>query len=143
MKSKLIKPLISEKTVALAKQSKFTFIISNDSRKEEIKRLVESIYNVNVVSVNTSKIGEEIKKGVYKGSSQFYYKKPSIKKAIVTLKAGQMIEYFDFKSEAEKKEEAKQAKKTKKSRVDSDKSETSSKSKEKSGLLKRISKKNK
>ena len=49
----LVKPMISEKTIDLMENDKYTFFVAKDANKIEIKKAVEEIFNVTVVDVNT------------------------------------------------------------------------------------------
>ena len=50
----IIKPLVTEKMTKITeKQNKFGFIVQPDANKIEIKKEVEALYNVTVLSVNT------------------------------------------------------------------------------------------
>lgn len=89
----LIKPLITEKVSKLNEQSMFGFIVDKDANKIEIKKEVEKVYGVTVLSVNTlTTAGKQktryTKSGVMSGKSQ------SFKKAIVTLKEGEIIDFY-------------------------------------------------
>ncbi len=92
--SVLKKPLVTEKFTAISeKLNKVSFIVAKTATKTEIKEAVESVYNVNVTNVNTM---------VYAGKSKarftkrgyFSGRKPSFKKAVVTLQEGQKIDFF-------------------------------------------------
>ena len=85
----LVKPMISEKTIALMEDDKYTFFVAKDANKIEIKQAVEEIIEVTVVDVNTRN-----QKGKVKRMGRFVGKRPDTKKAIVTLKAGDKIEVF-------------------------------------------------
>jgi large subunit ribosomal protein L23 len=85
----LVKPMISEKTIDLMENDKYTFFVAKDANKIEIKKAVEEIFNVTVVDVNTRN-----QKGKTKRMGRFEGKRPDTKKAIVTLKAGDKIEVF-------------------------------------------------
>ncbi len=85
----LVKPMISEKTIALMEDDKYTFFVAKDANKIEIKQAVEEIFDVTVVDVNTRN-----QKGKVKRMGRFVGKRPDTKKAIVTLKAGDKIEVF-------------------------------------------------
>lgn len=93
-KTILIKPLITEKADTLAEgKSQYSFIVNKDANKIEIRKAVEQLYTVNVESVNTTIIPgkrktRNTKKGVLHGQ------KPSYKKAVVTLSAGETIDFF-------------------------------------------------
>jgi large subunit ribosomal protein L23 len=90
----LIKPLITEKTTNLTDESnRYVFVVSKDANKLSIKRAVEAMYSVSVVNVNTIVIPAKskvrfTKSGVSKG------RKPSFKKAIVSLVEGDTIDFY-------------------------------------------------
>ncbi len=81
------RPHISEKTFNLSKEGQYVFIVSERSNKSEIKKAIESLYGVSVVSVNAISVPSKPK--MFKG-------KPSVKsgyrKAIVKLAKGQSID---------------------------------------------------
>lgn len=80
-------PHISEKGTFLAEINQYTFEVDPQFSKQEIKKAVEGIYGVNVLSVNTIKIPQKKRR---LGKTQGFRKK--YKKAIVTIKEGQKIE---------------------------------------------------
>ena len=83
-------PSITEKNTALrSDQNKYVFEVDRMSNKKEIKRAVESLFNVNVESVNTM-----IVKGKRKRMGRFSGYRPNWKKAIVKLAEGQTIDKF-------------------------------------------------
>lgn len=85
----LIKPLVSEKSMFLMEENKYSFQVAKDANKIEIKKAVEDIFKVEVVNVTTRNIKGKLKRmGKYQG------RRPDTKKAIVTLKAGDSIEIF-------------------------------------------------
>ena len=91
----IIKPLVTEKMNALTdkQNNKFGFIVRPEANKIEIKKEVEAKYNVNVVSVNTMNYNGKAKSrytraGVIKGRTNAF------KKAIVTLKEGETIDFY-------------------------------------------------
>ena len=83
--------MISEKGTRLReKQNGYLFEVARDSNKIEIKRAIESIFNVKVDSVRTIRVhGKPNRQGRYAGH------RPDWKKALVTLKKGQTIELFE------------------------------------------------
>ena len=83
------RPLFSEKAhFDQERRNAFHFEVSADANKIEIRRAIEAIFNVKVVSVNTIRRGgKEVRRGFTPGW------RSDTKKAIVTLKAGQTIEY--------------------------------------------------
>lgn len=91
----IVKPLVTEKMTAISEKqnNKFGFIVLPSANKIEIKKEIEAKYNVNVVSVNTIKYAGKRKSrytrsGLIKGQENAY------KKAIVTLKEGETIDFF-------------------------------------------------
>ncbi len=86
----LVKPLVSEKSMLLMGDNKYSFAVAKDANKLEIKYAVEKLFDVTVESVNTRTIRGKVKRqGRYEG------KRPDVKKAIVTLKAGDQIKVFE------------------------------------------------
>ena len=86
----LIQPLISEKSYdRIADSNSYTFFVHTSSTKSEIKRAVEEIFEVDVLSVNTM-----YKKGKKKRFGYILGQQSTRKVAIVTLGEGQTIEAF-------------------------------------------------
>ena len=85
------KPVITEKTMAVMSDNKYTFIVHINSNKSQIKRAVEEVFDVKVANVQTLKaIGKTKRMGVHVG------KRADYKKAIVTLaKDSKAIEFFE------------------------------------------------
>jgi large subunit ribosomal protein L23 len=85
----LIAPVISEKSYGLLDQNKYTFIVSPDSNKSQIKIAVEQVFGVKVTSVNTSnREGKRIR-------TRFGYgRRAATKRAIVSVAAGDRIDIF-------------------------------------------------
>jgi large subunit ribosomal protein L23 len=90
----IIKPIVTEKmTQQGEKYSRYGFRVSPDANKIEIKKAVEDTYNVTVESVNTIQVAGKnksryTKSGIIKGTTVAY------KKAIVTLKKGEVIDFY-------------------------------------------------
>ncbi len=84
----LLKELhVTEKATDLTKQNQYVFKVWQDANKIEIKKAVEDLYGVNVVSVRVVKVPRRKRRlGKIKGWRKGY------KKAIVRLKEGQKIE---------------------------------------------------
>lgn len=81
-------PVITEKANNLASENVYVFKVSKDANKTEIKQVIESKWNVKVLSVNT--VNTKAKKrrvGRYTGYTSSY------KKAYVKLKEGSTIEF--------------------------------------------------
>ncbi|MBI4743421.1 MAG: 50S ribosomal protein L23 [Actinobacteria bacterium] len=88
----ILKPIVSEKSYDLIKHRKYTFAVHPDAEKIEIRRAVEEIFQVTTTGVNTiSMKGKPKRQGRTKG------KRSDWKKAIVTLREGDKIEFFEGK----------------------------------------------
>ncbi|MGL4998999.1 MAG: 50S ribosomal protein L23 [Cetobacterium sp.] len=84
------KPVITEKTEILRRDyNKYTFEVSTKANKVEIRKAIETIFNVKVESVATLNV-----KPVTKRHGMKLYKTQAKKKAIVKLAAGNTITYF-------------------------------------------------
>lgn len=86
--------IVTEKTVELQKQHKYTFKVALQANKIEIRRAVEAMFNVNVVSVNTMRMPGKARM-MYRrkrGSAPLPKEAREWKKAIVTLREGQTID---------------------------------------------------
>ena len=90
----LFKPIVTEKMNAQAeKLGSYGFIVAKEANKIQIKKAVEDVYGVSVVSVNTMRYAGKrkfrfTKSGVSKGKTNSY------KKAIVTLAEGDSIDFY-------------------------------------------------
>lgn len=84
------RPILSEKSTAQAEASnQVAFEVIRESTKPQIKEAVERFFKVKVASVNTTVVPGKAYRTKF-GES----KSSSWKKAIVTLKAGEKIEFF-------------------------------------------------
>ena len=83
----IVAPHITEKATLLSEQNAVVFKVANDATKPEIKAAVEALFNVSVTNVNT--IVQKGKTKKWKGAP---YQRSDMKKAIVTLAAGQSID---------------------------------------------------
>lgn len=92
--STIIKPIITEKiTKESDRFNRFGFVVDKKANKIEIKKAVEKAYGVSVVDVNTmiyraDRTTKYTKSGVISGKTSAY------KKAIVTLKEGDTIDFY-------------------------------------------------
>jgi large subunit ribosomal protein L23 len=66
------------------------FEVAKDANKVEIRHAVEKLWNVNVLSVRTA-----IVRGKEKRMGRFVGRRSNWKKAVVTIAAGQNIEFFE------------------------------------------------
>lgn len=90
----IVKPLVTEKMTGITeKQNKFGFIVRPEANKLQIKAEVEATYGVTVTDVNTA---------VYAGKNKSRYTRAGLlkgrtnafKKAIVTVKEGESIDFY-------------------------------------------------
>jgi large subunit ribosomal protein L23 len=91
----LIKPILTEKQTAISDKfpNRYGFRVAPRANKAEIKKAVEDMYGVTVVSVNTMNYAGK-KKNRYTKSGVINGKTPAFKKAIITLKEGEVIDLF-------------------------------------------------
>lgn len=89
-----ITPIVTEKATLLTeKLNRYTFRVSPDADKPQIKKLIEDLYGVHVVRINTmivpgKKKSRYTRSGIIKGSTSDY------KKAIVTVADGETIDFY-------------------------------------------------
>ena len=87
----IIKPIITEDSMARLADKKYTFEVAKTASKVEIKKAVEEIFKVEVDKVNTISMKSKNKRVGY-----HFGKTSEWKKAIVTLTAdSKTIEFFD------------------------------------------------
>ena len=90
----LIKPLVTEKmTLQAEKFNRYGFVVDRKATKPQIKKAVESLYNVSVESVNTL-IKARKAKSRYTKSGVITGKTASHKTAFVTLVKGDSIDFY-------------------------------------------------
>ena len=89
-----IKPVLTEKATRLTeKLNVYTFAVSPDATKAQIKNMIEALYGVKVVRVNTAVMRAKnksrwTKSGLLRGKTAQW------KKAIVSVAEGQNIDFF-------------------------------------------------
>lgn len=86
----LIRPIVTEKSTALMEQGKYTFRVPLAATKIQIRQAVEQIFKVKVQAVNTMRYEGKLKR---MGRTQG--RRSDWKKAVVTLKPGEVIELFE------------------------------------------------
>lgn len=87
----ILKPVITENSMDMLADKKYTFKVATDANKIEIKKAVEEIFDVKVSKVTTINMDGKLKRmGRYEG------RRPSYKKAIVKLTDdSKTIEFFE------------------------------------------------
>jgi large subunit ribosomal protein L23 len=83
----LVRPVITEKATRASEQSKVVFAISPTATKPQVKQAVETLFNVKVKKVNTINIAGKTKR--FRGVEG---KRDDLRKAVITLEAGQTID---------------------------------------------------
>ncbi|HVB21104.1 MAG TPA: 50S ribosomal protein L23 [Ktedonobacteraceae bacterium] len=84
--------VVTEKTVKLQEQNKYTFKVALEANKIDVRRAVEALFKVKVVSVNIMRMPGKAKMIRRKGSAPRPVEAREWKKAIVTLKEGYAID---------------------------------------------------
>ncbi len=88
------KPIISEKMNQMGeKMFRYGFVVNRKANKIQIKTAIETLYNVEVVAVNTMNYGGKAKARSTK-SGQISGSPNAFKKAIITLADGQSIDFY-------------------------------------------------
>jgi large subunit ribosomal protein L23 len=83
----ILSPVITEKATALTEKNKVVFRVRPDATKPQIKEAVEKLFDVKVKSVNTLVTKGKVK--MFRGQRG---QRSDVKKAVVTLEAGQTID---------------------------------------------------
>ena len=87
----ILRPLVTEKSLAQhGERNKVSFLVAIDANKPEIRSAIERIFVVKVIEVNTVYL-----KGKWKRTRMREGKRPDQKKAVVTLREGDKIEFFE------------------------------------------------
>ena len=87
----ILAPVVTEKSVGLLAEKKYTFKVDKNANKIQIAEAVEAIFGVKVLKVNTISM-----KGAKRRMGRFEGYRPDWKKAIVTLTAdSKTIDFFD------------------------------------------------
>ena len=85
----IIRPVLSEKTFALAEVGKYTFRVNDKAHKTQIRQAIEQLFDVNVMEVRTAHVHSKPKRrGQTRGRTRQW------KKAIVQVRPGQTIPIF-------------------------------------------------
>lgn len=91
----VIKPLVTEKMNQTTEKfpNRYGFIVRPEANKIEIKKEIEGLYNVTVVDVNTMRYAGK-RSSRYTRAGLIKGQKNAFKKAIVTLKEGEAIDFY-------------------------------------------------
>ncbi len=86
----VLRPLITEKGTDITTDTNgYTFLVAHDAGKAEIRRAVEALFKVKVTGVRTM-----VRSGKLKGRGRMKRRMPDWKRAVVTLKAGDTVEFL-------------------------------------------------
>lgn len=115
MKYMALKPRISEKAYALSEQRNvYVFDVPSGANKHDIAKSVADQYEVKVTNVRISSVpGKAVRSYRQRGRKSIAGQRSDIRKAYVTLKAGDNLPFFAGAEEAEEKEPAVQEKTSK------------------------------
>jgi large subunit ribosomal protein L23 len=90
----ILRPVISEKSMDQTQHGRYTFRVHSDANKLQIKAAIEELFKVNVLAVNVVNTKAKEKTRGRRQRGQKGWTKPW-RKAVVTLAAGQKIEFFE------------------------------------------------
>ena len=84
----ILSPVITEKATKLSENNQYVFKVTLNANKKDIKDAIEKLFKVKVKNINTTKT--KGKQKVFKGTKG---KRSDYKKAIVSLKEGESLDY--------------------------------------------------
>ena len=88
----IIRPVLTEKTYDMIGSKIYTFIVDKKANRTDVKQAVEAVFE----GVKVDKVNIVNKMGKIKRQGRFEGRRPSVKKAYVTLKENSKgIEFFD------------------------------------------------
>ncbi len=96
MKDIIIKPLITEKMTTISEKfnNRYGFVVKKNATKMQVKQAVEELYDIEIIDINTMiYAGKRKMRGTKRGYIEG--KTKAFKKAIVTLKEGQIIDFYN------------------------------------------------
>jgi large subunit ribosomal protein L23 len=90
----ILRPVISEKSMDQTSRNKYTFAVADEANKMQIKAAVEELFKVTVLHVNVLTTKRKEKSRNRRRGREVGYTS-AWKKAVVTVKAGDSIEFFE------------------------------------------------
>lgn len=99
-----IKPVISEKSIDLAKKKKFTLSVPRDLNKNQIRQIINEIFGLEVKDINVININPRKEK-----KNRGIVHKSGVKKAIVRIKGDKTFPGFEIIEEEKKKSKKKRS----------------------------------
>ena len=82
-------PVITDKSTGLIDNNQYTFIVDAKATKQQIKTILEFLFNVTIIKVNTCHLPKKKRR-----VGRFIGMRPHYKKAVVKLMKGQKIDLF-------------------------------------------------
>lgn len=105
-KTRILNPRLSEKAYGLSQvRNTYVFDVPKDANKHSVARAVSAQFNVTVTNVNIANIDGKAKRTIRKGGRAAAGKQNDVKKAYVTLLAGDTLPLFAAIEEADAKNE--------------------------------------
>ena len=96
----LLKPIITEKSLRqVGEENKYSFKVAGRATKKQIKKAVEELYKVKVLTVNIINLPGKSRRSL---RTRKEFRSPNWKKAVVKLAEGQKITVFEFPAEEKK-----------------------------------------
>lgn len=92
----LQKPILSEKSMALAKNGLYSFRVDRKARKADVGRVIKEKFKVDILAVKMISYPKKVKN---QRTRRSYFTVPAFKKALVKIKKGQTIPYFETPQE--------------------------------------------
>lgn len=96
----LFKPLITEKAMKLAQSGQFSFYVHQSATKTGLAKAVRDLFKVDVTRVSIINLPSKTRRT---GKKRLTAATGFRKKAVITLKPGQTIDYFQLPEEKNKK----------------------------------------
>jgi len=91
--STLKRPIVTEKVTAMNEKGQYAFEVERTANKVQIKKDIEQLYGVTVTGISTIRTQGKLKSKFTKGGA-VSGRRASIKKAIVTVKEGDVIDFY-------------------------------------------------
>lgn len=96
VKSLIYRPIITEKSLQMAENQRYTFLVAKKANKHQIAQAIKELFGVDVLEVKTLKIGGKSRRF---GKSRQTKKMADSKRAIVKIKSDQKIDLFEVKEQ--------------------------------------------
>ena len=90
----ILRPHITEKSTMLREKNKYSFVVSRDATKIDIRRAAEELFEIqgSIIHVRTMQVMGKVKGGMNRYQRG---RRPHWKKAVITVKEGTSIPIFD------------------------------------------------